>query len=217
MPRLRALAPVQRAQAEAEAQANALSGGVRDVLRQQDPISRQRQEQERPAVGHSQATSDVSNQDQRQSGAHPMDCAAEADSWSSAEAYCDAVEEHQPPTDEVVELSGDDDSSVVLSDSHAARQPMAGRAQAPDQDDTVSSRGQGDGKASFTLLSQPEGTEAGVNASKETCTFAAVTEMVSTSSASVAPTSVHFCRLAKRSLSASTLTSHAGFQAPVSG
>ena len=146
-----------------------------------------------------------------------MDCAAEADSWSSAEAYCDAVEEHQPPADEVVELSGDDDSSAVLSESHAAMQPMAGRAQAPDQDNTVSSRGQGDEKASFTGLSQPEGAEAGVNASKETCVFAAVTEMVSTSSASIAPSCVHFCGLAQRRVSASTLMSHAGVQAPVSG
>ena len=199
MPGAPALAPHHRVQAAAGAQANPVSGGARELLRQQDPISCQGQEQERPTAVHSQATSDVSNQDQGQSGAHPVDCIGEADSWSSAEPYCDALEEQQPPADEVVELSGDD-SSIVLSDSHAAMQhvgTMAGRAQAPDEDNAVSSRGQGDEKASPTLQSQLENTEASANPLKEIPIFAAVTEMVSTCSASAALTCMHLSGLAK--------------------
>ena len=190
---LRRSPPIREVQAEAESQAIPLPGGAQDVLRQQDLISHQRQQQERPTAGDCQAASDVRDQDQGQSGARPMDCTEEADSWSSAEPYCDAVEEQLPPPDEVVELSGDDDSSVVLSDSHAAMQhvdTMASRAQAPAQDNVVSSRGQDNEKASLTLLPQLGRTEGHANPAKETLILAAVTEMVSLSSTSAAASCV---------------------------
>ncbi len=193
MPGIASLSPIREVQAEAESQAIPVPGGAQDVLRQQDLISHQRQQQERPTAGDCQAASDVRDQDQGQSGARPMDCTEEADSWSSAEPYCDAVEEQLPPPDEVVELSGDDDSSVVLSDSHAAMQhvdTMASRAQAPAQDNVVSSLGQDNEKASLTLLPQLGRTEGHANPAKETLILAAVTEMVSLSSTSAAASCV---------------------------
>ena len=127
-----------------------------------------------------------------------MDCAADGDSWSSGDPYCDAVEEQLPPADEVVELSGDDDSSAVFSGSHAGMQYMgmvARGAEPPDQDDVVSSKGRGDYKAAIRPLPQLVREDV-TNPAEELSIFAAVTEMVRVSSTSAAPTCVQCCGLA---------------------
>ena len=110
-----------------------------------------------------------------------MDCRADADSWSSAEPYLDAVEDHQPPADEVVELSGDDDSGFSLSAPHAAMQhpsTPASREAAPDLANAVLSRGQGDEHASIRPLSHAVGAEGVASPAKDITVFAAVIEMV---------------------------------------
>ena len=174
-------APLQEVQVAAAAAFQSPEGAL-ESPRQNGPVPHQRREQERLHANHVQATTTIQrNPDQGHGGALAVDSPADADSWSSADPYWDAVEEHPPPADEVVELSGNDDSSEGLSAPNAAMQQVdasASRPQAPDQLDVASTRGQSNQKASNRAPSQPPGTEDDANA-EEISTFAAVTEMVS--------------------------------------